>query len=527
MTAQTIAHIDARPYAAAMASVVIEQTPKRTQSLLDSIEQLEGWRLFAFFALIAIVARWQTFGNPVGGFDEQFYLVMGDRMLQGALPYVDIFDRKPIGLFLIFGFIRLLGGEGTIQTQIIACLFVIATAMLIHRLARRIAPPGAALAAGVAYIFWLNFLEGEGSQAPVFFNLTMIAAALVVARAWRNRGANLAALGTAAMLLAGIAIQIKYTALFEGIFFGLALMWTGWRAGISPVRLIALGALWVAVALLPTAVALVTYVAMGHGQEFFFANFVSMFGKQGDSAATSREGLATMAAILSPLLGLAAFPPPATSPEELSERRFVQLWLFAAIAGLLIFGSFPTPQYAMPLLVPVVIAAAPRLGLGNGIKTFRWVMLICALVAGQIVIGALIHNKGGRAEAAAITAAAMPRHGGCIFVYDGYPALYRLTHSCLLSRYVFPGHLNMENEDSIKALGVDASDEVERIMQAGPETVIDDWPTFEFGNHVAHATVVRYLARDYHLVLRLPTGANRFRLVYRRNETGSISTGRM
>lgn len=49
--------------------------------------------------LVALVARWVTFGNPVIGFDEQFYLLVGDRMLHGAMPFVDIFDRKPVGLF--------------------------------------------------------------------------------------------------------------------------------------------------------------------------------------------------------------------------------------------------------------------------------------------------------------------------------------------------------------------------------------------------------------------------------------------
>ena len=64
---------------------------------------------------MVIAARAQTFGNPVIGFDEQFYLLVGDRMIHGAIPFVDIFDRKPIGLFLIYGAIRLLGGEGTLQ----------------------------------------------------------------------------------------------------------------------------------------------------------------------------------------------------------------------------------------------------------------------------------------------------------------------------------------------------------------------------------------------------------------------------
>ena len=64
---------------------------------------------------MVIAARAQTFGNPVIGYDEQVYLLVGDRMIHGAIPFVDIFDRKPIGLFLIYGAIRLLGGEGTLQ----------------------------------------------------------------------------------------------------------------------------------------------------------------------------------------------------------------------------------------------------------------------------------------------------------------------------------------------------------------------------------------------------------------------------
>ena len=51
-----------------------------------------GW-LVLLLAVVAIAARAQTFGNPVIGFDEQFYLVVGDRMVHGALPVVDSFDR--------------------------------------------------------------------------------------------------------------------------------------------------------------------------------------------------------------------------------------------------------------------------------------------------------------------------------------------------------------------------------------------------------------------------------------------------
>jgi hypothetical protein len=46
--------------------------------------------------LATLVFRSFHFGNPDVDFDEPFYLLVGDRMLHGAIPYVDIWDRKPI-----------------------------------------------------------------------------------------------------------------------------------------------------------------------------------------------------------------------------------------------------------------------------------------------------------------------------------------------------------------------------------------------------------------------------------------------
>jgi hypothetical protein len=80
-----------------------------------------------------------TFGSPTIQIDEQFYLLVGDRMLHGALPFVDIWDRKPMGLFLLFAAIRLLGGEGIVQYQLVALLSVVATSVVIWRTARMIA----------------------------------------------------------------------------------------------------------------------------------------------------------------------------------------------------------------------------------------------------------------------------------------------------------------------------------------------------------------------------------------------------
>ena len=116
-----------------------------------------------------------------------------------------------------------------------------------------------------------------------------------------------------------------------------------------------------------------------------------------------------------------------------------------------------------------------------------------------------------------VARAAQPRHG-CIYVYDGYPALYMLTHSCLPTRWVFPGHLNTSDEASAKALGVDPVVEVRRILETRPEVIVDDAPAFALGNAATRALVESALARDYALAAKVETGHGRFRLVYRLKE---------
>jgi hypothetical protein len=184
--------------------------------------------------LAALLIRGITFGYPMLHIDEQFYLLVGDRMLHGAVPYVDIWDRKPVGLFILYAAIRLLGGLGVVQYQVVAMLFAAATALAIYRMARMIARPWGAFWAGVAYLLCLSGYQCYGGQAPVFFNLPMALAGLMLCRmASQGARARLVRGGLGVMALVGIALQIKYTALFEGITFGLVLMALGHRQGWS------------------------------------------------------------------------------------------------------------------------------------------------------------------------------------------------------------------------------------------------------------------------------------------------------
>ena len=64
------------------------------------------WAVFVIL-LVAVATRSATFGNPLVDMDDQFYWLVGRSWWDGHWPIVDIWDRKPVGLFLIYGAIWL------------------------------------------------------------------------------------------------------------------------------------------------------------------------------------------------------------------------------------------------------------------------------------------------------------------------------------------------------------------------------------------------------------------------------------
>jgi len=85
--------------------------------LAASIESQAGKSVLAYtnIALLLIIAvavatRIVAWWNPVAHVDDQFYLLAGQELLKGHWPYVDVWDRKPLGLFLLYAGIAWIGG---------------------------------------------------------------------------------------------------------------------------------------------------------------------------------------------------------------------------------------------------------------------------------------------------------------------------------------------------------------------------------------------------------------------------------
>jgi hypothetical protein len=466
--------------------------------------------------LVAFAIRSPLFGNPVIHSDEQFYLLVGDRLLHGAWPFVDIFDRKPVGLFLIFAAIRSVGGDGIVMYQIAATLVAAGTAFLVGRITHRLVGAGiaerdatrASLGAGLIYLVWLMIFDGAGGQSAVWGNALMAGAALFVLGR-DSGGRHLTARGVAAMLLVGLAMQVKYTALFEGIFFGLVLLRQAREADRAIVRLLGRAVLWVAAALFPTAIAWVVYALAGHNDAFVFANFLSIFGQQNDDGiGSSLLKLAGALALSAPLVVLA------WRGHRSGTAPFALGWLAAAGIAVVIMRNFEL-MYLLPVALPLAVAAGTGLARCSVVAGRRWLIavLLFGMVAAAILGGIRVARRGDARQVATLVEMIGQRPQGCLFAFGSEPILYYLTRSCLPTPYIFRSHLSRMTE--AHGLGIDPAAETARLLAAKPGIIVVRAPKADT-NLATRTLVAAAIARHYRLVGIVAIGTLPHR-VYRLN----------
>ncbi len=415
---------------------------------------------FLVLLLVAWVMRSATFGHPNFFLDEAFYVAAGIEMSQGAVPFVDVWDRKPWGHFALFaGFATI--SHDPIAYQIAATVFAAATAFFIARLASPTAGGWGALAGGLAYLLYLPIFSGAGGQSPVFYNAFVAASALLV---WKGREGG-GWQTPLAMLLAGLAITIKTSAVFDGIALGLVAIWFCWRRHRSRTRVLERAVFWALIGALPSLAIAYGYWLAGYWDEFWQAMALSNLDKN-YGWASSVDRAITMATRIAPLalLALASWP----SWNGRREAALILAWLAAALVGLVAIPNFYA-HYALPLLMPLCVLAATfftRIPIGP-------IALATLVVMSLWTAPANNHEQTRKAQTAlAELVFAVDTHGGeqGLFNYDGPQMLHAATRTRPLTPLMFGPHLSHAPEADVSHL--DTSAEVARVLALKPGVIV-------------------------------------------------------
>ena len=126
--------------------VTLLLTPNTWREEIDSPSFRRDALAMLILAAFTLLTRAWIFGDPVVNMDEQFYFTVGDRILHGQWPFIDIWDRKPIGLFLIYAFADWAFPNPVVGYQLLAACSVGVTSCILFVLARRLTSAKAALA---------------------------------------------------------------------------------------------------------------------------------------------------------------------------------------------------------------------------------------------------------------------------------------------------------------------------------------------------------------------------------------------
>jgi hypothetical protein len=444
----------------------IAQTPPRGWAMPVRAD----WLAAAALLLVILVTRAIWFGDPVAGFDEQIYSLIGWRMTHGDLPFVQVWDRKPFGLFAIFAVAHWLFGPGPVAYQIVASLSAFVGALLVYALAKLLVDRVSAAIAGALYLMLVAAYGSQSGQSEIFHTPMMLAMLWLVRDPRRPDAARRA---TWAMLIGGIALQIKYTVLPQCLFFGVYALYGEWRAGAKPTQLAKRAGIFALLGILPTALVALFYLAVGHFEQFWFANFVSFFERAPAPAGRLRPDLAVAMLPLGLLIALGLYAALRLNPPR--DWRIYGLfagWTLAALGTIMLPATVYLYYYAA--LAPA--AALLAVQLIDVRATARFVPAVALLLSAGYIANPpqrYAHSQSERRTEARLSAAIAPfvgHTGDCLYVFDGPAVLYRTTGTCLPTRYLYPDHLN--NALEIHSLEVDQPTEISRILALRPGVIV-------------------------------------------------------
>lgn len=449
----------------------------------------------AVLAILVLATRGIWFGNPVADFDEQLYSFIGWRMQFGELPFVDWWDRKPFGLFAIFGIIHAVFGPSALAFQLVAAAVTLVSAVLTFRLARRITGRVSATIAAALMIMLLAAYASYSGQSEVFFVPLMLGMAMLLVDPDHPDFTRRALW---AMLLGGLALQVKYTVIMQCAFFGAWALWAEHKRARSLPQLTGIAAAYAMLGLLPTVLVGMFYAIQGHFDAFWFANFASFFERaaapQGRWAPSHWIGVAPVAVLA--MGGLYAALRMA-KPEPFLTWVFFAGWAAATLATVLLPGTVYLYYYAA-MAAPVVLLALPLFDARGPAKAWPGVILAAIMLALLSLPNRYAQSQDERAATQELVSAIAPHVGNdsdCLWIWDGPTALYRLTGSCVPTGFVYPDHLNNALETG--ALGVDQLEEVRRVLATRPGAIVTADEGMTIRNQEAANLVQQELDANY------------------------------
>lgn len=127
-----------------------------------------------FFLLLAIFMSISGLFFPVHH-DEGVFLTISGQMSKGYVPYLDYFDHKPPGIYLVLMLLKIIFGQSILIIRSFVLIVNLISSILIYFIGRRLFSFKAGLFSAVVYMIINPVFQGNFSLTEPFVNLFILA----------------------------------------------------------------------------------------------------------------------------------------------------------------------------------------------------------------------------------------------------------------------------------------------------------------------------------------------------------------
>lgn len=234
------------------------------------------WFAVALVGWIAVL-RWQFFLYEPTGYDEGLYLAAAVRMLHGARLYTDVWDNKPVGIYLVYVAIAATLGSSRFAVNLASALAVLASASLVYLIGRDTAGRRAGIIAAFVLPAYSLDIGADGANTETFMMVLQCLSVWLLVRHScdpQPLGRHLRAAFVFG-LLQGALLQMKFVSVFDTAALGLALAGIVWWQHRNIAALVKLFFAFLPAYLACTLAVFAWFAATGGVGDMVFANFIS------------------------------------------------------------------------------------------------------------------------------------------------------------------------------------------------------------------------------------------------------------
>ncbi|QCE34530.1 hypothetical protein FAI40_03770 [Acetobacteraceae bacterium] len=447
--------------------------------LKAKIAQNISWLIPLTLLIWAVLLRFMGFGDQLLSEHANWYMYVGGQIFEGSFPYVDIWDRKPFLQFFICGFFALFGPYRFWAASFGATLFAWGTSYLLYKIGESLCSRKGGFTAALFYLPLLSALGGYGGREAVLYNFFVtLGFALFFLRYDRLKKENGLRLvtGALAMVSLGIAIEVKSSAVFEGIYLGCLFLGLCWVQTKSIRNLLGSALLWIFAAILPTLLIIAGYFLSGHWDDWYFANVVSIFLHKRSSPVPLFllwMGILSLTAI-GLFLEFATLLSKKEIRKDMISLCLLSGWLASAAFTVTLMTARPgfLIAFAPPVAASFIfLTQSGRLG-----RFYLYLLIIGLSIVAEVRLYVSLTPKP-LLKLYESHRVLMEKHPGCLFEYgdDEMQDITQVTANCHLTRFSYHDHLGKAEEQG--AFGIeDENQEVANILAQKPKWISIGYP---------------------------------------------------